>query len=807
MQNLSVWESTILSLIIPLMFILLPQTVRAQSKSYPEIAPKERINTERQQKRKETTFFPDEYSGLDEKGNSQEAQLQSKELNDAIEQARQKYFQALILVQKRDKKRAIKYFEEALNKLNKLLSFPNIENNADFAELAQSILNDYKEVAANSTTLLDENSPVFAINELLNKEIEKFDEIDQISLDSIYAQYERQNPHKIVKTQNYGQLPKPPDSLQIAMTDNPIVEKSLEFLTRTTGKRFYTRWLERSTRWFPMMLRIAEEENMPKEILYLSMIESGMNPNAVSSAKAVGLWQFMRATGLDYELNGRGSIFVDERRDPEKATRAAMRHLRDLYQEFGDWHLALAAYNCGAGCVSRAIKKTEADTINYWTVRERLPKETRGYVPKFISAAKIAMDPESYGFKIDSLNFHDEYQYDVYALNEPVNLDAIAKSAGVSIEIIKELNPELLFNCTPPDMLPYSIKIPKGSLNTFAINFGNLSNDDKSAFLTHIVNSKETIRSIANRYDIEAEDLVAMNDLESTRTRIRKGQELRIPVTAIIKSEEIARNSSKAEPKNIAQATETYSKHKIKSGETLFSIAKDYGMEVARLRKINGIDRGDKLIIGTNLNVEGEQIASNKSTKPEAIKRKETQKQKENSESIILHKVRRGETLSEIADKFGVSNNEIKDWNNLRRDRIKVGQVLTIKADEEPQITKNKSESSKDKKNQIHKVVSGESLATISKKYGVSESDLKKWNDDVINGNTIFIGTRLKLYDSKTKTSESLAKDKPKYYKVKRGDTLSEIAKKFGVTTKSIRKHNNNISERNLQAGVNIRVK
>lgn len=802
MQNILKRRLLVLALLSSVIFILLPQISKTQSKGYPQLAPKERINTDLNQKPKEKVFFPDEYSDLDENKSSEEAQLKSKEVNDAIEQARQKYYQALILVQKRDKQRAIKYFEDALNRLNKLLSIQDIETNKEFSELAQSILDDYKDVARNSS-LLDENSPAFAINELLNKEIETFDEIDQISLDSIYAEYERMNPHKIQKTTNYGKLLTPPDSLIIPMDDNPIVQKSLEFLTRTTGKKFYTKWLEKAARWFPMMLRIAEEEAMPREILYLSMIESGMNPNAVSSAKAVGLWQFMRATGLDYELNGKSSIFVDERRDPEKSTRAAMRHLRDLYQEFGDWHLALAAYNCGAGCVSRAIKKVNSDTINYWTVRERLPKETRGYVPRYISAAKIAMDPESYGFFIDSLKFHEEYLYDVFTLNESSNLDAIAKSAGVSVDVIKDLNPELLFNCTPPDMLPYNIKIPKGSLDIFALNYIQLTPDEKSAFLTHIVKNKESIKSIANKYNVAPEDLARMNSL-SISSKLKKGNELRIPVTALSNSE-LASDNTNTENNPKVVNTDKFSKHKIKDGETLFSIARDYGMEVARLRKINDFEAGDKIIVGNALYVEGELVTNNTNLKV-ADNVASNKAKEDESESIILHKVRKGESLQKIASKYGVSISEVKEWNGLRKDNIKVGNVLTIRTENEPQIAKSKS-SKTSKKQVIHKVSSGESLGSIAKKYGVSEDDIKNWNEDVVSGNTIFAGTRIKIYDNDSNPSKSIAKNTPKYYKVKRGDTLSEIAKKFGVSTKVLKKNNKNISERNLQAGVNIRIK
>ena len=403
------------------------------------------------------------------------------------------------------------------------------------------------------------------------------------------------------------------------------------------------------------------------------MIESGMNPNAVSSAKAVGLWQFMRATGEMYDLNGKSSIFIDERRDPEKATRAAMRHLRDLYNEFGDWHLAMAAYNCGAGCVSRAIKRTNSDTLDYWKVREKLPGETRAYVPKFISAAKLALDPESYGFKIDSLKFHEKYEYDLYSLNEPVNLDAIAKAANTTVDEIKDLNPELLFNCTPPDRLPYKIKIPKNSLNLFSTNYANLAPEEKEPFLTHIVKNKESIASIAKRYSIRANDLARINNVASTKSRLKKGQELRIPVT--ISEPEIATETPTETTKPANQRlvnTERFSKHKVLNGETLFNIANMYGMDVARLRKINDLNYGDKILAGQSLYVEGEfQTKSN-----DMVREVPTEKLKK--DAVIYHKVKKGETLAQIADDYNVKINDLRKWNKIKNSKVLKGQKLKI---------------------------------------------------------------------------------------------------------------------------------
>lgn len=764
----------------------------SQPKSYPQINQNEKIKFNVSNNKSQKVFFPDEYSELDE-NDFKHNQLKSKEVNDAIETARQKYYQALIMIQRRDTVKALKYFESALDKLNKLISIYDLDKHKEFSDLADAIMNDYTKYA-DFTVFYDENSPAFLITKYLSKELEKIKTIDL-----------EPEPPVVAKsvTKNFGKLPTPPDSLKIPLDMNSVVERSLEFLTKGTGKKIFKVWLERSTKWFPMMLQIAKEEDMPQEIIYLSMIESGMNPNAVSSAKAVGLWQFMRATGELYDLNSKGSIFIDERRDPEKSTRAAMRHLRDLYNEFGDWHLALAAYNCGAGCVSRNIRRANKDTINFWTIREFLPSETRGYVPRYISAAKIALDPENYGFQVDSLNFHPIYEYDTFSLNESVNLEAIAKSANTTVDVIKDLNPELLFNCTPPDILPYNIKIPKGSIEIFAHNFTLLTPQEKEPFLTHTVQNKETLPSIARRYNVDLNELAKINNIPSN-SRLRKGKELRIPVSAITEEEVIASEvvNEKVQTKSKIN-TDNFSKHTIQNGETLFSIARLYGMDVARLRKINNLNYGDKILVGQTLYVEGEPV--NNSNQNITL----NNSNKNTDISPTSHIVKKGETLSEIANKYGLTLNQIKKLNNLRSEKVNVNQKLIVSNNNVAVNTKNSSKITKN----VHKVSNGETLSSIAQKYGITENQLKEWNRDVISGNTIFAGTTLKVAEissnanSKSRTNNKINDDAPKYYKVKRGDTLTEIARKFGVTTKSIKEKNKNLSEKNLQAGINIRIK
>ncbi|MBI4530965.1 MAG: transglycosylase SLT domain-containing protein, partial [Candidatus Latescibacteria bacterium] len=249
----------------------------------------------------------------------------------------------------------------------------------------------------------------------------------------------------------------------IRMCDIPIeynerTARSIRLFQTSLKDRFST-WLSRAGRYLPMIHTIFASEGLPKDLAYLALVESGFNPQARSRANAIGMWQFIEPAARVFDLRIDG--WVDERRDPVKATRAAARYLKRLYERFGDWRLAMASYNWGRINVEKAIEK--AGTRNFWALD--MPRETKDYVPLFMAATLIAKSPETFGFP--GISFDPPLSYEEITLSEPVDLKVVAECAGVSVGDIKALNPELMLGTTPPDAQSYRLRLPQGYSDVF----------------------------------------------------------------------------------------------------------------------------------------------------------------------------------------------------------------------------------------------------------------------------------------------------------------------------------------------------
>jgi membrane-bound lytic murein transglycosylase D len=285
---------------------------------------------------------------------------------------------------------------------------------------------------------------------------------------------------------------------------------------------FFQRALARSGKYIPMMATVLQETGLPEDLVYLSLIESGFSPSAYSRAKAVGPWQFIRATGIRYGL--RIDNWVDERRDPVKSTRAAAAYLKDLHQQFGEWYLAAAAYNAGERKVETALQRSQ--TNDFWSLSQKtsLKQETRNYVPKFIAAALIAGAPEKYGFS--DLVYEAPFDYDEVITHRPLTLHTIANLARTTIGNIKELNPGLLRNVTPPSEGGFGLRVPSGSGEIFNQAYKAQFDSTRVKVVNYTVKKGDTVAAIAKRNHLRISQIMEANDLKASQLRV--GQQLLI---------------------------------------------------------------------------------------------------------------------------------------------------------------------------------------------------------------------------------------------------------------------------------------
>lgn len=292
------------------------------------------------------------------------------------------------------------------------------------------------------------------------------------------------------------------------------VDRNVSLFSERIKERF-SLYLERSGRYLAMMKEILKANNMPEEIAFLPLVESGFNPNAYSVARAVGPWQFIAGTAKRYGL--KIDWWMDERKDPVKSTEAAASYLKDLYGMFGSWNLAMAAYNAGEGKILRALQRTKSD--DYWSLLKtrHIRNETKEYVPRFIAARMIAVNPGEYGF--ENLDYHTPFQYDEVVLESPVDLEVAAVCAETSLEAIKELNPELRRWSTPPNMGQYRLRIPSGKKNIFSENLLKTPEAEWFSLSVHTVKKGETIKSIAAGARIPVSVFLELNgDLRALKT-------------------------------------------------------------------------------------------------------------------------------------------------------------------------------------------------------------------------------------------------------------------------------------------------
>ena len=472
--------------------------------------------------------------------------------------------------------------------------------------------------------------------------------------------------------------------LKIPIVINSKVERAIQYFTRGKGRKVFQRWLERAGTYRPMVQQILREEGAPEELFYLAMIESGFNSQARSWARAVGMWQFISATGRAYGLEN--SWWFDDRRDPVKATRAAARHLMDLYERFGDWHLAIAGYNFSPGKIERRLR--QKNVSDFWTL-PRLPRETRNYVPTYLAAVTIASDPGKYGFEIS--NSAEPLVFDTMTVKECVDLNVVAEAIGSSFEEMKRLNPGLLRWCTPPDVERWTLYLPQGKREAFAAKYADIPKEKKMSWAHHRVRSGETLSTIGRRYGVSVSEIKRFNKIRGTLIRI--GQGLVIPVPADTKvRQKYAASESAAAPRHSVRRSKPVEnvagreKHEyvVKQGDSLWEIARRYNVSLAEIRTWNGLGYSRLIKPGQSLNIwllpGGNQ--SSVAAQPAAVLAQAAPPPVNDSQPArsgeITHTVASGETLWDIAQSYNVSIGDIKRWNGKRSNLIHPGDALKI---------------------------------------------------------------------------------------------------------------------------------
>lgn len=367
-----------------------------------------------------------------------------------------------------------------------------------------------------------------------------------------------------VKAKAEADLPTLQSDLPLIIND--YVASYINYFS-TRGRGTFESSLARSGRYKDMITRIFKEEGIPQDLIYLAQAESGFKPLALSRARARGMWQFMASRGVGYGLHR--SWWVDDRQDPEKATRAAARHLKDLYSEFGDWYLAMAAYNSGPGNVQQAVKRT--GYADFWELYRRnvLPAETKNYVPIILAMTIISKNPARYG--LGDVQLESPIKYDVERVNYPVDLRLVAECVDAPVDELVDLNPSLLRRTTPKDQA-FDLHLPPGSKEKYEAAIASIPVDKRVAWRYHKIQSGETLAGVARKYHTTERAIVQVNNLKGTE--LLTDSKLVIPVSGAASSERI-----------------TYSRHpsryKVHMGDTVLSVAEDYGVPADRLRRWN----------------------------------------------------------------------------------------------------------------------------------------------------------------------------------------------------------------------------
>lgn len=563
-----------------------------------------------------------------------------------------------------------------------------------------------------------------------------------------------------------------------------------EIYYMTNGARKFTESsLNRKTAYDSLIYAKMEEMGVPKDLIYLALVESGFKLKAYSRAKASGMWQFIPETGKRYGLEV--DFWVDMRRNPEMATEAALKYLKRLHDEFNDWLLAMAAYNCGEGRVRRLVKEMMADStwdstkvVTYWDLE--LPKETMRYVPRILAAMVVGHYPEHYDMKVER-QYRPEF--DTVTVFDSFPLEEVAKLLKVPEDTLRTLNMELVKWCTPPNKDSYLLRLPVGTRSAFVAGYDKMEKNNFSSWHHHKVKRGESLGVIARQYGISVTELQQANDMKGTR--IRAGQSLLIPIKVTPKK------SSGKKPVNV----KTYV---AKLGDNLSSVARLFGVSQESLRIWNSMDETAVIKAGDTLFVSKPELKPAEAAPAPKIMKK--------GERYV---VQSGETYASIAKAVGIPVVLLMEANGGFEKRLSVGDSLVVpeyvqpkkplkKVDpvkSNPESAKASSASKtagKAAETGTYIVEPGDNLSYIAKKFGTSVEEIQALNG-MGNSVAIYAGQKLRVSGTGAQVNEVI-------HVVKKGEGLWDIARQYKVTIEDIVKWNK-LTDTKVKIGDKLKIR
>jgi membrane-bound lytic murein transglycosylase D len=612
---------------------------------------------------------------------------------------------------------------------------------------------------------------------------------------------------------------------------NDLVKTKLKYFLGAHRKSFEI-YLQRMGRYQPLIEAEIAKAGLPKDLIYLSMMESGFNPNAYSSAHAAGLWQFIPTTGQYYGL--KVDWWLDERRDPHKATPAALRMLGELHDMFGDWYLAYAAYNAGPGRIRNALTQVrvpEGRKATYWDLvaQDLIHSETKGYVPKILAASIIGHHPERYGFG----DVVREAPLDVekVSIEGAVDVGLLADLAGLDEGAFRAVNPALLRYATPEGKT--DVYVPRGSARSVLAKLDAVPAAERLRIVKVKVASEDTLSSIASRYGLQAQDLVYANALSSA-SAISPGQTLVVPVRpgqnvdpALLVA--VATTAPKPTTATTAPPAATPSKpadgtYVVQRGDTLALIAEKTHTSLTELQTWNGVRNPDLIEVGTVLRLSAKPgttptpstavapaPTANKPTTPTTVTAAPAPKPTPPAPTTTApklvqqtYKVQPGDTISVIATMYDVEWSDVSRWNKVYSSKdLKPGQSLTLWVPSGFKARPHPGPPKPPPKPTSYTVRSGDTLSEIAERFDVALNDLASWNG--LKGDVLPAGKVLVLAAPKAAPSSSSSTSSTTY-KVKSGDSLGAIADKFDTTVANLQALNH-LKSTTIQPGQTLVVK